>query len=333
MKSRPVIAITMGDPGGIGPEIILKSLRKKPQNPCLVIGSKQAFDLAAKRSRQSVPFTMITRFDPSVFKQGKTYLLDITKLAKKKFPQIIFRSFQIGKISAANGALALTALTVAADLAQKGFARALVTAPLHKLAVQKVRPGFAGHTEFLANQSKTKRFAMFFYSPFFCVTLVTIHMSLKEVSNRITRQEIQTKIELTHEFLKQKLRIKHPRLAVAALNPHGREFGNEEDRLITPAIQRAKHKGINAEGPLPGDQVFYDAKKGLFHAVVAMYHDQGLAPFKMLAFDTGVNVTLGLPFVRTSPDHGTAFDIAYQNKANAASFQSALKLAVKLAGN
>ena len=240
------------------------------------------------------------------------------------------KQFEIGKVSRVNGLLSFESLKIAAREAARGKVQAIVTAPIHKKAVRLVKPGFTGHTEYLAETAGKKEFAMLFYSDFFCVTLVTIHLALKDVSKKIKASDITSKIKLTHQFLKSKLRIQKPKIAVACLNPHGEEFGTEERHVIVPGVKKAKRFGIRVEGPLPGDQVFHDAYEKRFDAVIAMYHDQGLAPFKMIAFERGVNVTIGLPYVRTSPDHGTAFDIAYQNKANPTSFLESLRLAKKI---
>ena len=171
---------------------------------------------------------------------------------------------------------------------------------------------------------------MMFVSERLKVTLCTIHVPLQKVSRLIRQELVLEKIELTHEFLKERFKIPKPKIAVCALNPHGRETGPEEDLHILPAVQKARAEKIEALGPLSADQLFHDAYHGRFDAVVSMYHDQGLAPFKMIAFRDGVNVTLGLPFIRTSPDHGTAFDIAYQRKADPSSMMAAMDLAKKL---
>jgi 4-hydroxythreonine-4-phosphate dehydrogenase len=206
---------------------------------------------------------------------------------------------------------------------------AIVTAPVNKAAIRLVDKKFIGHTEFLAGKAKTRRFAMMFVSPRLNVTLATIHVPLKKVSGLLTKKSILEKILLTEEMLKRGLAIKNPRIAVCALNPHGKEFGDEETKVIAPAVRAACRKGIHAAGPFSADLLFYAAYHGKYDALIAMYHDQALAPFKLVAFHDGVNVTLGLPYIRTSPDHGTAFDIAYQGKADPSSMIAALRLAQK----
>ena len=335
MKAKPIIAVTMGDPGGIGPEIILKTIREIKFDGSfyfLLIGSQAVFQFASERFGIPFRFNPIPTLEPAFMRDDSVNMLDISDEADVLYEKINGSNrrtedvFSIGEVSLLNASLAFTALKVAAFQASCGLVSAIVTAPIHKEAMRLVDPKFSGHTEYLAKISKTKEFAMSFYSPHFCVTLATIHVPLKRVSAHLKTPEILSKIMLTDVFLKKNLGIPHPKLAVAALNPHGSEFGDEEEEVIVPAVKEARKRGASVEGPLPGDQVFYDAFNKRFHAVIAMYHDQGLAPFKMLAFDTGVNVTLGLPFIRTSPDHGTAFDIAYQNKARHLSFQQSFKL-------
>lgn len=307
---KPVIALTMGEPGGIGPEVILKALQTSQRSKkfdYLLIGSHAPFDFLKKKFHLSIPSDVL-------------------------FSEIPSRGFDPKKISKRNAILAYQSLETASDLAVAGKVQAMVTAPLNKTGMRFVDKKFHGHTEYLASQAGVKEFAMMFVGPKLKVTLVTIHIPIRAVSRFITRKAVFEKIRLTHEFLKKYFRIKNPKIAVCALNPHGKETGNEDEAQIRPAVRMAQKKKILAEGPFSADQLFHEAYEGKWDAVVSMYHDQGLAPFKMIAFRDGVNVTLGLPFIRTSPDHGTALDIAYQNKADASSFISALRLAEKLLG-
>ncbi len=339
MNTKPTIAITMGDPGGIGPEIIIKALRQLPLSRrfyVLVIGSADAFRLAQKRCNLPFRINLIREFQPSFLRSDLVNFFDISQQANALYGRqsgrkpVAGKTLDIGRVSLLNAAAAYASLEAASRLTSKKHIQALVTAPVHKKAMRLVDHDFRGHTEYLAKAAGVKEYAMFFYSNFFCVTLATIHLPLKEVALALKKKDLVSKIRLTDEFLRRKIRIRNPKIAVSCLNPHGREFGTEEVKIIEPAVKEAQKKGFDVSGPLPGDQVFYDAYHKRFHAVLAMYHDQGLAPFKMLAFETGVNVTLGLPYVRTSPDHGTAFDIAYQNKANHRSFLSALNLAASI---
>jgi 4-hydroxythreonine-4-phosphate dehydrogenase len=208
----------------------------------------------------------------------------------------------------------------------------LVTAPISKQLLRDAGYRFEGHTELLAHIARTKRFAMMLVGGALRVALVTIHVPLSRVPRLLSTKRIAEVIELSHDACKR-FGIRRPKIGVAGLNPHAGEgglLGYEEQRIIAPAIRSAKRKGINVTGPWPADTLFHKAYCGDFDAVVAMYHDQGLAPLKMIAFDSGVNLTLGLPFVRTSPDHGTAFDIAGKGIANPASMIAAINLAAQL---
>ncbi|OGW85693.1 MAG: 4-hydroxythreonine-4-phosphate dehydrogenase PdxA [Omnitrophica bacterium RIFCSPHIGHO2_02_FULL_46_11] len=334
---KPIIAITMGDPGGIGPEIILKSLAEISLDKVIymIIGSEEVFQYASERSK--IPFRphLIPTLEQSFLEEHQINFLDITREAEALYKQSFHEAhskdevFAVGEISKWNAVLAFSALKVGAYQGACGLIQGLVTAPLHKSAIRLVDPKFLGHTEYLAKIARVKEFAMMFVSDRLRVTLATIHLPLKKVSSALETKDILSKISLTDEFLKRRLKLKRPKIGVAALNPHGKEFGTEDEEIIAPAVQLAQNKGIEAKGPLSGDQVFHEAYEGRLDAVLAMYHDQGLAPFKMIAFREGVNVTLGLPYIRTSPDHGTAFDIAYQNKAFPTAFLESIRLIEK----
>ena len=240
---------------------------------------------------------------------------------------------EVGKVSFANAVLAYHALEVGAYLAAHKVVDALVTAPVNKEAIRLLSPSFTGHTEYLARIVGAKKYAMLLKGGPLRVILVTTHLPLSKVSSVITEKEILVKIKLAHDFLKKKLKIRKPIIGVSALNPHageGGKIGHEEIKTIEPAIKKARRQGINVIGPLPADVIFYSAYHGKLDAVVAMYHDQGLGPLKMIAFERGVNVTLNLGFIRTSPDHGTAFDIAYTNKAKPQSMIEAIKTSIDL---
>jgi len=301
----------MGDPGGIGPEVICKALKghvfKKSLNYA-VIGSRAAFNALESHMKLKLPARSVS------------------------FHETGDEDFDLAAESASNGRLAIKAIAIAADLANRGFIQGIVTGPLNKASARLAEPGFVGHTEFFARASGASKFAMMFVGPKLKLTLATIHVPLRKVSELLTADLIFDKIFLTDEALRRDHGIKKPRIAVCALNPHGRETGEEEDRVILPAIHRAVKAGMNVTGPHPADQIFYPAYQGEYDALIGMYHDQALAPFKMVSFHDGVNVTLGLPYVRTSPDHGTAFDIAWQKKGKAdpSSMKAALVLAERL---
>ena len=349
--AKPILAVTMGDPGGIGPEVIAKSLQNFKSSDgfhYLLIGSSVVFDFLKGENGLDLPLHPIPTLEPSLMREDSINFLDISKEADWLLHESQktgsseesagekpgkFRGdsvFDIGKISRVNAAMAYAALKVAAFQAATGLVEAVVTAPVNKTALRLIDPKFNGHTEYLAKVSRVKKFAMMFVSERLKVTLVTIHVPIKKVSRLITRELVAEKIRLTDKFLRTYFNIAKPRLAVCALNPHGKETGEEDEAEIAPAVREARAEKIEAVGPLSADQLFHDAYEGRFDAVISMYHDQGLAPFKMIAFKDGVNVTLGLPFVRTSPDHGTAFDIAWQGKADPSSMQAALALAEKL---
>ena len=218
---------------------------------------------------------------------------------------------------------------------EPGHLDAIVTAPVCKESWSLAGCRFPGHTEFLAHRTKAKRVVMMFATPKLNVALATVHLPLMDIRNVLTIGCTFNPIDLGHRAC-QRLGIAQPRIAVCGLNPHASEngqFGDEEKRVIQPAIEMAQHDGIDVHGPFPGDTIFRDAVAGRYDLVVAMYHDQGLIPVKLLAFDEAVNVTLGLPIIRTSVDHGTAFDIVGRNRADPSSMKAAIRLAVKLASS
>lgn len=337
----------MGDPGGIGPETIAKTLQpleKFKGALLLLIGASAVFEFLEEEIHLKLPLNPIPTLHRDFLREDSVNFLDITEeaawLLKNKgiSGETDGGIFDIGRVSPKNAAMALAAMKAGAYQAATGLVDALVTAPVNKEAIRLMEPKFQGHTEYLAKTARAKEFAMMFLNgpgagakPL-RITLVTIHVPLKKVSRLITREAVLQKIRLTHDFLKRQLGIAKPKIAVSALNPHGHETGEEEERVISPAIQEAMKEGIRVSGPVSGDRIFREAYEGIHDAVVAMYHDQALAPFKLIAFETGVNLTLGLPYIRTSPDHGTAFDIAYQGKADPRSFESSLRCAMGLLG-
>ena len=241
--------------------------------------------------------------------------------------------FQRGKVTAASGEAAFQCVKKAVELVIQGEIGAITTAPLHKEALHLAGHNYPGHTEILAGLSGTRDYAMLLYDRKLSVIHVSTHISLLDAVTSLRRERIEKVIELADGIM-TKLCGHTPKIAVAGLNPHAGEnglFGNEELREIIPAVRNMKAKGINAEGPVPPDTVFLQALNGKYDVVVAMYHDQGHIPLKLLGFSTGVNITAGLPFIRTSVDHGTAFDIAWKGIANEASMKEAIKLATKLA--
>ena len=309
------IAISLGDPAGIGPEIVARALAERPDTDLLVFGDTGL--LARAAAAAGVPAPAATR------------VRAVTALPEGQITP--------GHPNDASGRAQLAYLTAATDAALAGEVAALVTAPISKEWIARAGFTFPGHTEYLAARAGVNEFAMMLAGPVLRVTVATTHVALRDVPQLLTADSIASTIWLTAEGLARRFGIARPRVAVAGLNPHAGEagrFGDEEDRLVRPAVERARQRiaaaGLAAtvEGPLVPDSVFRQAAHGQFDAVVALYHDQGLIPLKLLHFDDGVNITLGLPFVRTSPDHGTAYDIAGTGRARPQSFLAALDLAV-----
>lgn len=325
---KPLLAITMGDPAGIGPEIIVKALQHPAvyaQCRPLVIGDRRMLAQAAQWTGVPVAFDLITEPATGEYQAGRIALLDRANAD----PATILP----GRISAAAGAAAVDYVIQACDLALAGVVDGVVTAPLNKEAMHLAGHNYAGHTELLADRTGAQRVSMLLTSAKLRVVHVSTHVALAEAIRRVTPARVEEVIDLAHDSCVA-LGIPQPRIAVAGLNPHASEgglFGHEEAQSVQPAIDRARSRGLNVSDPQPPDTVFLRAVKGEFDIVVAMYHDQGHIPMKLLAFDSGVNVSIGLPIIRTSVDHGTAFDIAGTGKAREESLLAALEVAVKMA--
>lgn len=309
------IAITMGDPAGIGPEIIVKAFAEediyKICNP-IVIGDREIIE-------EVIKITGID-FDPNN--------IEILNLNERINPVKLRK----GSPSEESGKAAFSYIRKASELHRLGVIDAIVTCPISKTAISMAGFQWKGHTDMLADLTNTKNYAMAFYSDHLKVILVTIHVAIKDVPYLIKKENVINSIFFAKKACNM-LKIENPRIAVCGLNPHAGEngiLGREEIEEIVPAIKESVALGINVSGPYPADSLFYKAYKGEFDIIVAMYHDQALAPFKLIAFESGVNFTVGLPFVRTSPDHGTAYDIAWQGKANPKSLIEAIKLAARL---
>ncbi|MCR4336498.1 MAG: 4-hydroxythreonine-4-phosphate dehydrogenase PdxA [Candidatus Omnitrophica bacterium] len=286
---KPVIGITLGDPAGIGPEIVAKALRE------------------------------------SSLKKLADFVVIGDPLTSKRFVA--------GRPNRLTAAASLNYLQAAIQLLKEKKISALVTAPVCKEAISKLGVPFQGHTEFLAEAFKVKNYEMLFVGKDLRTIIVTRHIPLMKVAARLSIGKIDRTIELAHRSLRDQFRIQRPHIAVCGLNPHAGEhglIGKEEIDIIIPAIQKARRKKICVEGPFPADTLFSPRIGKKYDVVIAMYHDQGLIPIKTMEFENLVNLTIGLPFVRTSPAHGTAFDIAGKNKANPASMIAAIRLAAKL---
>jgi len=303
----------MGDPSGIGPEVTLKAMASlKPSELAnfFVIGDRHVMERASRDLGMDLDVPLI----------------DLANVPLKGFAYGISRpSFGVAAVGYLDRAL---------ELLNGRQAAALVTGPINKSSIIKAGfSRFTGHTEYLAKAAGSKDFGMMFVGKGLKVTVVTRHISLKNVPRSLSTDGIVSAIALTHKTLRRLFGIRRPKIGVAALNPHAGEggiFGDDENRKIIPAIRIASRRLGGVYGPVPADVVFHDALEGRFDAVVSMYHDQGLIPFKMLYFKDGVNLTMGLPFVRTSPDHGTAFDIAGRMTADPSSMREAMLLAYRL---
>jgi 4-phospho-D-threonate 3-dehydrogenase / 4-phospho-D-erythronate 3-dehydrogenase len=328
-SDKPVIGITMGDPAGIGPEVIVKALAEpeiRRRAHFIIYGLNELLAYAADCAELDI-FWWRDQHENLTGNHPQSVVV-------ADYDEINWPSCNIREPSIPGGQASMKFLSDAADDALAGKIDAIVTAPISKESWQLAGFNYPGHTEFLTSRSKAKTSAMMFVGGPFKVVLATIHEALFELRHRFIIGRIFNPIDLANTALKQYFGIEKPKIAVAALNPHAGEngqFGDEEKRIISPAILMAQEAGIDVVGPFPADTLFYNALDGRYDVIVAMYHDQGLIPIKLLAFDKAVNVTLGLPIIRTSVDHGTAFDIVGRNKANPNSMKAALALACDMA--
>ena len=327
-KGRPRIAITHGDPNGIGPEVALKALtdRRLLQffEPILV-GSAHVFRRYAHQYNLGALRLRIAREVSTTVPEGSTKIIDTLPGRKARIA--------VGQTTPEAGRLALEAVGTATELAIAGEVDGIVTAPISKHAIALADYDFAGHTEFLARQTGAKNPMMMMVAASLRVGLVTIHMPIKRVAGAVRRSVIKQRIKSLCQSLVQDFGIARPKVAVLGLNPHAGEggvLGSEETEEILPAIQESCRNSLLAFGPFPADGFFGTSAYRQYDAVLAMYHDQGLVPFKALAFEEGVNFTAGLPIVRTSPDHGTAFGIAGQGIASPLSLRKAILLAIDI---
>ena len=322
--------MTMGDPAGIGPELALKAWLRRDEigSAFFVVADRRLLGRLARRLGLDVP---IIAAEPAGASEIFQYALPVVPLsqdvdAEPGEPQVKFAAATIESIERAVG------------YARSGQASAIVTNPIAKHVLYQAGFAYPGHTEFLGELARSSgqapRPVMMLWSPELCVIPVTVHIPLAEAPRALTRQAIVETARVAARDLAERFKIERPRFAVAGLNPHAGEggaIGREEIEIISPAIAQLRAEGFNVVGPMPGDTMFHAAARKTYDAAIVMYHDQGLIPLKTLAFDEGVNVTLGLPFIRTSPDHGVAFDIAGKGRANPSSLMAALRLAARLA--
>jgi 4-hydroxythreonine-4-phosphate dehydrogenase len=327
----PRVAVTMGDPAGIGPEICLHLLANtEVTRECvpIVFGDVGVLRRVAEKIRQPLAAPIITKAN------WTTANRELTAPAVLDLGMVDANKIMPGQLSAACGEAAFGYVVASIEAGLAGLVDAVATAPLNKEALHAAGHKYPGHTEIFAERMKAARSCMMQYSEEITCSFVTVHVGYADVPGLLKPERILDVIELTAGAL-QRIRGRAPRLLVCGLNPHAGENGlfgrNEEERFIVPALDSARQRGFDVTGPVPPDTAFTPARRKEFDAVVCMYHDQGHIPVKMIAFESAVNTTLGLPVTRTSVDHGTAFDIAWQGKANPSSLYSAVRLAAKLA--
>ncbi|MEQ9266149.1 MAG: 4-hydroxythreonine-4-phosphate dehydrogenase PdxA [Balneolaceae bacterium] len=322
---KPTIAITIGDFNGVGPEIILKALSHVDLTTStpLILAPKEVLDFYARKLSLKVEMNVCSYLD-----EIDTSYINLLNFETDTLD--INPGFQTEQ----SGLISMNSIELGIELTKAEISQALVTAPISKEAVNLAGFKIPGHTEFLADKTDTESVLMMLVNDGLRVALATAHVPISKVSSAITESLILEKLGLLHESLKKDFNITDPKIAVLGLNPHagdGGVIGSEEIDTIVPALEKASQSGLYAAGPFPADGFFGQKLYKNYDAILAMYHDQGLAPFKLLSFGSGVNFTAGLPIIRTSPDHGTAFDIAGFGKADESSFVQAYELAVDLA--
>jgi 4-hydroxythreonine-4-phosphate dehydrogenase len=326
--ARPIVGITMGDAAGVGPEIVMKALAVgEVHDICrpLVIGDAGRLRKAGRIVGSSLEMNSIPGPAAARFERGRLDCIDLA---------LVPEDLPFGKLSAKAGDAAYRFVVRAVELATAGSIDAICTAPLNKEALHSAGHIYPGHTELLAELSGAGEVSLMLWTPKMRVIHVTAHMGLIDAIEKIDAALVERTIRRGHDAL-VKAGVQRPRVGVCGINPHAGEHGlfgrGEEEMKVIPAVEAARARGIDVEGPLPADALFYRAGRGDFDLVVAMYHDQGHGPVKVLGVESGVNITIGLPFVRTSVDHGTAFDIAGTGKADERSLVEALRQAVALA--
>ncbi|MGM0426348.1 MAG: 4-hydroxythreonine-4-phosphate dehydrogenase PdxA [Thermodesulfobacteriota bacterium] len=335
MRHPPIIGVTMGDPAGIGPEIIAMALTDRTvYDNCrpVVLGDPVILsDTMADTPFRAARKLSLNLISAPTQAQGRPGTIDLMALS-----DLERGSVRPGRPTVTGGRAMVAYILGAVEMCLQGEMEAMATCPIHKALMHQAGHHFEGHTQLLAHLTQTTDYVMMLAGQRLRVALVTIHCGLRDVARILNKAMVHQTILLTHKALREDFGLKAPRIAVAALNPHGGEaglFGSEEETIIAPAIQLAKEKGIDAAGPYPADTLFYRAASGHYDVVIAMYHDQGLIPLKLLHFSDAVNVTLGLPIIRTSVDHGTAYEIAGQGTADPSSLKAAIKMAAELAEN
>ncbi len=328
-KRLPLLGLTMGDPAGIGPEVIARALAMPEVRRCcrpLVIGSLPVMEQTVRSLRSRLRVVGVSGHGDVIGGRGLVPVLDPLERPLGRF--------RTGAVSKKTGAASAAFIVKAVRLAQLGCIDAIVTGPINKEAINLAGYDYPGHTEMLAALTKSRESGMMIIGGPLKIMFVTTHVAHRKLAKTLSADNIGKAIRLAHKALREYFGIPKPRIGVAALNPHAGEhglFGDEEQRVIRPAVRRARARGITASDPLPADTLFGKAARGDFDGVVAMYHDQGLIALKLLAFGRCVNLTIGLPIIRTSVDHGTAYDIAGKGVADPGSMVEAITLAARLA--
>jgi len=326
---RPRIGITMGDAAGIGPEVVVRALAggRMPGRARLVLyGVPEVFESAAHQAGLRLNISPAHDVQTACGPDEGVACINPTRLRRRRAG--------IGRVEAVLARAAMDCVRAAVQDALAGKLDAIVTAPINKTGLRLAGYQCAGHTDFIAGEAGAPHPAMMFVGGGLRVVLVTIHESLQRAVKQINPDRVLTTVEIFNDALRRLFGIATPRIGVCGLNPHAGEnglMGDEETRSIVPALDAARARGLVVTGPLPADTLFARHRRKEFDGVVAMYHDQGLIPVKLLAFNSGINLTLGLPFVRTSPDHGTAYDIAPRFIAHPGSMEAAIRLAARLA--
>ena len=324
----PLLGITMGDPAGIGPEVIAKALtRTALRRLCspLIVGSYDVMQQTVKKLKLTLTVRLVKGHEPLGRRPGEILVLD--PLERPLGP------YRSGVAAPETGAASVAFIKEAVRMAQTGCIDGMVTGPINKEAINMAGCHYPGHTELLADLTQTQESGMMILGGPLKIMFVTTHVAIKDLPSLLTQAKIEKGIRLAHRAMTTLFGAKKPRIGLAALNPHAGEqglFGDEEARVILPAARAAQSKGILVSDPMPADTLFGKAARGDYDAIVALYHDQGLIPLKMVAFGSCVNLTVGLPIIRTSVDHGTAFDIVGKGVADPGSLVEAVKLAARL---
>jgi 4-hydroxythreonine-4-phosphate dehydrogenase len=325
----PILAVTMGDPAGIGPEVIAKALAAGIMTRLcrpVVIGARSVMEHTIAGLGLALTLRTITDLNDVSPQAGHVNLLDPLEKPLDRFT--------MGLAAPETGAASVAFIEKGVALAQAGHIDGIVTAPINKEAMHMAGFRYPGHTEMLADLTQSAEVGMMIVGGPLKIMFTTTHVAIKDLSSLLSPDRIVKAIRLAHRGLSDYFAIAKPKIGVAALNPHAGEhglFGDEEERAILPAVRQARTAGIDASDPMPADTLFGKAARGAYDGLVAMYHDQGLIPLKLVAFGTCVNVTIGLPIIRTSVDHGTAYDIAGKGVADPGSLLEAVKLAAQLA--